>query len=68
MNIQRQVPSSAGKKICLEKTFLGTVRGTESALCCVLGSGCEPTETETGLSSVNSLQLELYMTFSNDVR
>lgn len=38
-------------------------------LCFVfLGSGCELTETETALSSVNIVQLELYMTFSNDVR
>lgn len=62
-----QVPTSAGKKICLEKTFLCTTRRTESALCLFLGSGCEPTETETDLSSVNILHLELYMSFSNDI-
>lgn len=35
-----------------KKIFPCTRRGTESALCCVLGCGCQPSETDDCLSSV----------------
>lgn len=68
MPIRRQVPASAGgKKSAWERHF--PLSEELKVLCFVfLGRGCEPTDTETALSSVNILQLELYMTFSNDVR
>lgn len=57
-------PLCRGKK----KHFLAPSEELKVLCVVFLGSGCEPTDTETDLSSVNILQLELYITFSNDVR
>lgn len=70
MNIGRQGPASARekKKSAWKKHFLAPSEELKVLCVAFLGSGCDPNGTETGLSSVNILQLELYMTFSSDVR
>lgn len=51
-------------KSAWKKHFLAPSEELKVLCVAFLGSGCEPTGTETGLSSVNIPQLELYMTFS----
>lgn len=60
-------PLLQDKKSAWKKHFLAPSEELKMLCVVFLGSGCEPTETETGLSSVNILHLELYMSFSNDI-